>query len=124
MSKSICTDELTESVQAYLTEYGNLADTQMRSAVRKSASLVRREIRDNAPKKTGAYRSSWRTRQTAKGSHTLTITVYSKNRYYLAHLLENGHANRTGGRTKAFPHIQPARDKGEKKLIALLKKNL
>jgi hypothetical protein len=53
---------------------------------------------------------------TDESATKLEITVYSPRRYMLAHLLENGHAKRGGGRVRAIPHIAPAEQAGIQEL--------
>ena len=105
-------DNLAEEIMQGLQEYADLADTSMKKAVRKTAKSVKDEISTNAPKRTGAYSKSWTAKKTKENSHSLEMTVHSKNRYQLAHLLENGHAKRGGGRVSGKPHIAPAEEKG------------
>ena len=83
-------DNLAEEIMQGLQEYADLADTAMKKAVRKSATQVKNEISANAPKDTGKYAKSWATKKTGENSHSLEMTVHSKNRYQLAHLLEKG----------------------------------
>ena len=85
-------DNLAEEIMQGLQEYADLADTAMKKAVRKTATQVKNEISANAPKDTGKYAKSWATKKTGENSHSLEMTVHSKNRYQLAHLLEKGHA--------------------------------
>lgn len=117
-------DNLADEVMKGLSEYSELADSAMKKAVRKTATSVKKEISANAPSDTGAYAKSWTTKKTAENSHTLQMTVHSKNRYQLAHLLENGHAKRGGGRVEGKPHIAPAEKNGELLLESLIAKEL
>lgn len=117
-------DDLADLVMDGLSEYSELADTAMKKAVRKTAASVRKEISENAPKRTGDYAKSWATKKVTENSHKLEITVHSKNRYQLAHLLEKGHVKRGGGRVNGKPHIAPAEENGADLLESLIKKEL
>ncbi|MDE5753434.1 MAG: HK97 gp10 family phage protein [Oscillospiraceae bacterium] len=117
-------DDLAENIMKGLQEYSELADSAMKKAVRKTATSVKKEISANAPSDTGAYAQSWTTKKTGENNHMLQMTVHSKNRYQIAHLLENGHAKRGGGRVEGKPHIAPAEKNGELLLESLIKKEL
>ena len=113
-------DNLADEIMKGLTEYADLVDTEMKKSVRKTATSVKKEIFANAPKKTGAYAKSWATKKTKENSHSLEMTVHSKNKYQLAHLLEKGHAKRGGGRVSGRPHIAPAEENGVEMLEKLI----
>ena len=117
-------DDMASEIMRGLQEYAGFADTEMKKAVRKTATEVRKEISSNAPKDTGAYSKSWATKKVRENSHSLEMTVHSKNRYQLAHLLENGHAKRGGGRVAARPHIAPAEQNGEELVENFIRKAL
>ncbi|MDE5763412.1 MAG: HK97 gp10 family phage protein [Ruminococcus sp.] len=117
-------DDLADLVMDGLREYSDLADTVMKKAVRKTATSVKNEISANAPVKSGRYKKSWTTKKVKENSHSLEITVHSKDRYQIAHLLEHGHAKRNGGRVAAIPHIAPAEENGADMLESLIKKEL
>ena len=118
MGKKVSINGLADAVVEELTEYNRLAEDTMKKAVTKAGQTVRKEIQGGAPVKSGKYAKSWRTKKTKESSRTLEVTVYSPSRYMLAHLLAHGHAKRGGGRTRAFPHIAPAEEAGEKQLEA------
>lgn len=118
MGKTVSIDGLADAVMEELAEYNRLAEETMKKAVTKAGQTVRKEIQAGARVKSGKYAKSWRTKNTKESSRVLEVTVYSPSRYMLAHLLEHGHAKRGGGRTRAFPHIAPAEEAGEKQLEA------
>ena len=122
MGRSISVDELAGVINEGLMEYASLTSDKVKSAVRKSAKAVKEQINSSAPVRTGRYAKSWKTKTTAESSTMLQQTVYSPNRYMLAHLLEKGHAKRGGGRVRAIPHIAPAEDAGIEMLEGLIEK--
>ncbi len=117
-------DNMAMEIMKGLMEYAELADTEMKKAVRKTATAVKNDISSNAPKRTGRYKKSWAAKKVKENSHTLEMTVHSKDRYQIAHLLEHGHAKRGGGRVAAIPHIAPAEEHGEEMLETLIEKAL
>ena len=52
-------DDMASEIMKGLQEYADLADTEVKKAVRKTATEVRKEISSNAPEDTGAYEKSW-----------------------------------------------------------------
>ena len=103
-------DQMAHVIMEGLQEYADLATEDMKAAVKKAGNKAKREVQAGAPAKTGKYKKSWAVKTTKENANAMEVTVHSKNRYQLAHLLEFGHAKRGGGRTRAFPHIAPAEE--------------
>lgn len=125
MSRNVSIEEMADALMEDLQEYADTAAMDVKTAVRKSANTVKRQIGENAPVgKTGRYAKSWRVKTTEENSQKLVQTVHSPKRYMLAHLLEKGHAKRNGGRTRAIPHIAPAEQAGIEQLESLVRRAL
>ena len=113
-------DQMAHVIMEGLQEYADLATDDMKAAVKKAGDEAKKDVQAGAPVKSGKYKKSWTIKTTKENSNSLELTVHSRNRYQLAHLLEFGHAKRNGGRTRAFPHISPA----EAKAAGLLEKEV
>ena len=124
MAQRVSVDQMADAIMEGLEEYADLSADEVKKAVRKAGKTVKDQISETAPRRHGDYAGSWATRKTSETSQSLQVTVYSRTRYQLAHLLEHGHAKRNGGRTRAFPHIQPAQEAGEEQLIAEIERAL
>jgi hypothetical protein len=123
-NQKVSVDGLADAVMEGLEEYNKLATDKVKAAVKKAGTTVRKEISSTAPRRSGKYADSWRTKTTAESSTSMQVTVYSPSRYMLAHLLEHGHALRNGGRARAFPHIAPAEEVREKQLTTDIERAL
>ncbi len=70
-----------------------------------------KDTKSTAPKRRGKYKRSISSKKTWENSLGIEYVWYVKgSEYRLSHLLENGHATRNGGRTKAFRFIKNATD--------------
>lgn len=117
-------DQLASEVMKELTDFADATSTDMKAAVKKAGDTVRNEIKGTAPKDSGAYAKSWSVKNTKETSHAFEVTVYSRNRYQLAHLLEFGHAKRGGGRVPGRSHIAPAEEAGIRQLEADIERSI
>ena len=124
MGRGIPISQLSAAVMGKLEEYADLAAEDMKSAVKKAAATVRKDIEAGAPRNTGDYAKSWAVKTTKESSNALQVTVYSRNRYQIAHLLEYGHAKRGGGRVAAKPHIAAAEEVGIEQLEREIERSL
>ena len=120
MGKTIPVDKLTEEVMNGLEEYAELTADVLKKEIQEAGKVAKQQISQTAPRKTGRYAKSWAVKKNSETSNSLEVTVHSKNRYMLTHLLENGHAKRGGGRVAAIPHIAPA----EETAILSLERNI
>lgn len=116
MAERVSVGEMASAIMEALEEYADLATDDLKQAVKKAGTTVRKEISQNAPERTGAYAKSWAVKTVKETSNSLEVTVYSRNRYWLAHLLEFGHAKRGGGRVSGRAHIAPAEEMGIRQL--------
>ena len=111
-------------VMEELTKYSDLAADELKAAVKETAQSVRKDIQASAPSRTGKYKKSWSVKTVKESSETIDLVVHSRNRYQIAHLLEHGHAKRGGGRVAARPHIAPAEQAGNEKLVKTIEQKL
>ena len=88
MGRKISISQLSAAVMEQLNEYAELATEDMKEAVKKAGTAVRKDIEASAPRNTGDYAKSWAVKTTKESSNALQVTVHSRNRYQLAHLLE------------------------------------
>ena len=124
MGRNVQIGDLADVIMETLEDYADLAAEDVKQAVREAGDTVRDEIRTHAPKDTGEYAKSWAVKTTKESSNALQVTVHSRNRYQIAHLLEHGHAKRGGGRVAARPHIAAAEKAGIEQLEREIERSL
>lgn len=105
---------LADAIMEAMQEYTEEVEEAIPDIVDSTADAMVEEIRSAAPKRSGKYAKGWTARQL--GESTRSKEGYAKlvcnpKRYYIAHLVEYGHAKRGGGRVAGKPHIRPACDR-------------
>jgi hypothetical protein len=99
-------DKLEISVLTVLEEFQQDAYKAVAVAIKETGDEVVRMLKSAGDFKGKKYRNSW-TNTFEQRRLSATSIVHNKKHYRLTHLLEFGHAKQNGGRTRAFPHIEP-----------------
>lgn len=106
MSDVIQPDELTAAIMDALQTYTDDVTEGIKNAEDLTAKECKANLEADSPVgATGAYQKGWKVTVTANTPSEKHTVIHNKE-YRLTHLLENGHATRDGGRTRAFPHIK------------------
>ena len=128
MSKVVGVEDFTHEMRQLLSEYGVEAREVLNETVPEAADICVKMIRGNSKKRTGKYAKGWAKKaQYYRGLGT-SYVVYNRDRYRVAHLLENAHviANKKGryGRTEGDGVIAFAQDYTEEWLVTETEKRL
>ncbi|HAO61552.1 MAG TPA: hypothetical protein DCQ90_06450 [Erysipelotrichaceae bacterium] len=124
MTQTIQVDELALELAFQLESYSQDVADVCKLEVDKVAAEVNAEIKAHVTfeEPTGKYVKAFRIKTTEDTKFNKTnVWHVAKPHYRLTHLLENGHALRNGGRSKAFPHIAYGEILAKKRLVQLMK---
>lgn len=110
MSKKISADDLTGEVTKIYKTYSDEVKKKVDSAIVDTAKKTQAQIPSYGDFKdqTGRYRKGWQV--TIEKTPFGQTAIIHNSVYQLTHLLEYGHADRGGGRVRAYPHIDQAED--------------
>jgi len=103
-------NNLGEAIAQVLEEYGDEVTKNMDEVTKAVGKVGVKALKSasNIFGGSGKYRKSW-TSKLEKERYGSTVILYSTVPG-LPHLLENGHANRGGGRTPGRTHIAPVEE--------------
>lgn len=100
-------DGLAAAVMQCLDGY----DDDVADATKESCMKVGKEgaqmLKGSSPVRKGGYARSWTYKVMGESASGIESVIYNSRYPGLAHLLENGHAKRGGGRVGARKHIAP-----------------
>ena len=126
----VSADALAKAIEDTLRDYADVTEEACVQGVREVANRCVSELHSAHPSGSGRY-GSWdeynadwaKTRQTSKKG-VYSEVVHNRKHYQLTHLLENGHALKSGGMARAFPHIAPVAEQAEETLLSTIKKHI
>lgn len=114
-------EDLASTIAKELTEYSQEVTDGIKAEVKTVAKECKNEIQPNSPVDTGSYRKGWQVKTAYESSSDIRVVIRNRTDYQLTHLLEYGHAKVNGGRVNGKPHIRPAEEHAEQKLIKKVK---
>lgn len=124
---TVSVEGLADEIAKDLTLYGEDVAERIKKTTDKVANECNEEIKKHITFKqpTGRYVKAFRIKTSFEDKYNKRKTWYvSGSQYRLTHLLENGHANKDGGRTKAYPHIKYGEELAKKRMEELVKEEV
>lgn len=112
---------LADAIAQELETYRQDVTDALKRDVKAVAKECKQDIQQNSPVLTGSYRKGWQDKVAYEGDEDIRVIVRNRTDYQLTHLLEHGHAKVSGGRVEGNPHIGPAEQRAEKKLLKRVK---
>lgn len=101
-------ESLERQLSAVLNDYSDELKEEVTQAIKTSADTTTKLLRtvaDQLHHRTGDYAKGWTVTKVETSWNGIKATVYNKTKPWLAHLLNNGHAKRGGGRVNGDGHI-------------------
>lgn len=131
MSKAVKVDDMAKVLAAELQEYCQDVMDGLKTDVKTVAKEAVKELKATSPvdkRKTtrrGRYAKGWSDAVAYESPLDIRVEVHNKTDYQLAHLLEFGHEVVVGGKVvghyDGIPHIRPAEENAEDKLLKKVK---
>lgn len=122
MAKKVSVDNLSSTIIKELKKYNQEVIRGVKKQVQDAGTFCRNELKATSPKLTGDYSKGWRKKTAYEDPQDIRVEVYNATNYQLTHLLEHGHVlvghnGKVLGTVGATPHIAPAEEKTEDKLV-------
>lgn len=116
-------DNLDGVVAGILDDFFNVAIEDMREAAKEAGKTAVKMLKSSSPGKKRKYAKAWRMKEDSPRTG-VSVVVYNKDTYMLAHLLEYGHPKTNGGRVPGTVHIKPAETEAMKIFEQELKRRI
>lgn len=103
--KGVNVDALSSAIGDILSEYQDEVADAVNEISEEIAKEAVKKLKLVSPKLSGKYSKSWAVKEQEYYGGISNFVIHNKKEYRKTHLLEYGHMNRDGTRTKAEPHI-------------------
>lgn len=103
-------NDLSKAVAQVLDEYEESVTEAVQRVTDDLAKEGLRKIKSSSKSHGWTYYATGWLKKVIVNRAGASATIYNGKVPGLVHLLENGHALRGGGRSRAFPHVAPVQD--------------
>lgn len=116
-------EDFAKELESMMSDYSEEILEVVEDVTQKVGTMVMDEIKEHITfdEPTGEYVKSFSLKKEKSRTNRGRIWHVLKPHYRLTHLLEKGHALKSGGRTRAFPHIKYGEELAVRRYPEMLK---